>query len=344
MSVVHALAATGEFECWLGVNPGFASRRVPPLPVVRLPGITGEVIGVGTFWRARTVARKVRAWLEEDQARIFHANSRAGLVVALWLARGGEPRVVASVHCYGRRRWFYRWAARRLEGRLFWLSPAMKRFYGAGNASWDQCIPGCVARRDDAPDRPSARVGGTLRLGGIGALVGWKGWHLVPEAIAALPAAVRGRIRFRHIGGPDESAASRRYAASLPALTAARGLAGRVEWCGPQPSSEGLLREIDVLVVASRHEPFSVALLEALAAGVPVLAADSGGAGDVLTPGRNGWFFRTGDAADLGRAIAALLEDGAWAGAGVTPEDVRPFLAPAVAAQWRRVYGALGRR
>ena len=35
-------------------------------------------------------------------------------MVALWLARAGERRVVVSVHCYGRQRWFYRWAARQL--------------------------------------------------------------------------------------------------------------------------------------------------------------------------------------------------------------------------------------
>ena len=39
MSVLHALAGTGVFNCVLGVNPGFIQRRVPQLPSLVLPAI-----------------------------------------------------------------------------------------------------------------------------------------------------------------------------------------------------------------------------------------------------------------------------------------------------------------
>lgn len=342
MSVIRALAGANRFTCILGVNPGFVQRGSPLLPTLVLPEITGEVINLRTFWRSRTVAEAVSAWLRADPRRVFHAHSRAGLVVALELARCGERRVFASVHCYGRQRWFYRWAAARLGGRLFWLSPAMKRYYGIGNAgeAWSQCIPGAVpASILSSGDRRRQR-GSVLRLGGVGALVPWKGWHLVLEALAALPATQRERIRFSQIGAPGDSPEEQRYAADLQAQTRQLGLESCVEWRGQQSSAQALLTEIDCLVVASHNEPFSIAVLEAQAAGVPVLAADSGGASDLLIPNQTGWFFTSGSVPDLSRAIAQLLDESAWSQIHLTPETIRPFTAPVIAERWRQVYAA----
>lgn len=341
VSVVRALAEVKDhFDSVLGVNPGFAQRRTPALPVLTLPAVRGEQNGPADVWRARTAARAVRAWLREDRARIFHGHSRAGLLVALWLRHWDEPRVVASVHCYGRHRWFYRWAARRLAPRLFWLSPAMKRHYGLGDGSWGQCVPGCVpasppaVRRSRGPAEP-------VRLVGIGALVRWKNWHLVSEALARLPDPIRRRLRFTHIGAGDGSADARAYEAELRARTAQPDLDGLVEWRGEQPGAAALLAEADCLVVASRREPFSVAMLEALAAGVPVLAADDGGARDLIRPGANGWLFAAGDTAALAMRLRELVETPALAQVVIEKEDLRRFTAPVVAAQWREIYRGL---
>lgn len=343
MSVIRALASAGRFACVLGVNPGFQQHGNPPLPTLVLPEITGEVINLRTFWRSRAVASAVQAWLRADDRRVFHAHSRAGLVVALELVRRGERRVLASVHCYGRQRWFYRWAADRLGGRLYWLSPAMKRYYGVGDASgsWSQCIPGAVPAAILAQNHRRRERGNILRLGGVGALVPWKGWHLLLDALAALPSAQRERIRFTQIGAPGDSAAERRYAADLRTQTRQLGLDDCVEWRGQQLSAQALLAEIDCLVVASHNEPFSIAVLEAQAAGVPVLAADSGGASDLLVPHRTGWFFPSGKGSDLSRAIAHLLDDRTWSQIDLTPEAIRPFTAPVIAERWAQVYAAL---
>jgi glycosyltransferase involved in cell wall biosynthesis len=180
-----------------------------------------------------------------------------------------------------------------------------------------------------------------LRLAGVGALVRWKGWHLVIEALASLPSEIRAQIRFRHIGGPGESIDSQHYADGLRAMTVSLGLAGTVEWLGEQSSADALLAESDCLLVASDHEPFSIAVLEALSAGLPVLAADSGGARDLLKPDETGWFFRSGDAADLARVIATLVKSDALSRVRVTPETVRAFTAPIVVERWEQVYAML---
>ena len=331
VSVVRALAGSGQFECLLGVNPGAMQHRTPALPLQELPRLAGEKIGPRDFWRARAVARAAVTWLRADQSRVFHAHSRAGLLVGLWLHWMGEKRYVVSVHCYGRQRWFYRWAAGRLGSRLYWLSPAMRRYYGVVGREWEKCIPGGAL-----PSRvtPAACLPGRLRLGGIGAIEPWKNWPLVIAAIAALPPATRAAVTFTHIGSGDPGVTG-----ALRALVAAHGLDAQIAFRGTEPNSDRLLAEIDALVITSRCEPFSMAMLEALAAGVPVLAADSGGAGDIIREGVNGRLHRTGDP----DALAAQLSDWLAHPPAFDVAAIRSTTVPIgrVAAQWRQVYAGL---
>jgi glycosyltransferase involved in cell wall biosynthesis len=341
VSIVRALSNESGFSSVLGVNRGFCQLRKPPLPTIEFSVLDGEHLGLATLWRARRVAREVHAWLVASKERVFHGHSRAGLAVCLWLARRGEKRAVASVHCYGRQRWFYRWSARKLGPRLFWLSPAMKDYYGFRDNSWTQCIPGCIS--PDFLAIPRQRIGrpSIVRLGGIGALVPWKRWDLILEALAAMPRDAKDRLRFSHIGATDGTASSAHYAAALRDKTRELGLEEMVTWRGEHPSARDFLGEIDGLVISSEREPFSVAMLESLAAGVPVIAADSGGARDVIVPERNGWLYRSGDVGDLGRALAMLTDSDALNGFDAGAVDIRQYFASSVARQWAAVYSGL---
>ncbi len=263
-------------------------------------------------------------------------------MIALWLVFLGEGRVVVSVHCYGRHRWFYRLAARLLHGRMYWLSPAMRRYYGLEGEGWRQCIPGCVppgASGAFPPTRP--RMPGAVRVGGVGTLVEWKRWELVIEALGRLPETLRRQVTFEHLGGPDGTRASQLYASKLRQLARMRGVESQVRWRGVEPSSVALLAGIDALVIASHNEPFSVAMLEALARGIPVIAADSGGAVDVISVGRNGWIFHDGDPVDLARIIGALTLPQAWQGISIRAEESARFAASTVAGEWGVVYDRL---
>jgi glycosyltransferase involved in cell wall biosynthesis len=333
LAVVRGLAAESGARVIVGMGRNFGPAPAGWPRVWRGPAIRGERIAPGNAWAAWRVARRVRRWLRGGEHRVFHGHSRAGLLVALWLHAWGERRVVVSVHCYGRQRWFYRWAAGRLGARLFWLSPAMRSYYGAEGEGWAQCLPGGVRV---APQAAKPR-GETLRVAGVGALVRWKRWDLVLRALAGLDEAERARVRFEHIGEALADEDSRRYAGELQRLTHELGLAKNVSWRGREAGSVRLLAASDVLVVASENEPFSMAMLEALAAGVPVLASDSGGARDLVREGESGWLFRSGDAADLARRLGELArEELRW------PEVARvQQVAPEIgriAAQWREVY------
>jgi glycosyltransferase involved in cell wall biosynthesis len=337
VAVVRALAAQQRFDCILGVNTGFKPAGTFVLPTLELPAVEGEAVNVANLFRTRTVARRVSTWLNENPARIFHGHSRAGLLVALWLKRMGHKRAIASVHCLGRQRWFYRWAARQLGNRLFWITPQMQAYYGVREDE-RQCVPSCSLQTAATPRPRKRNPKPTIVLGGIGSLVKWKGWHLVIDALAALPSADRAKIRFVHIGSTQKDKKSQAYADELRLNVSRSNLETSVEWCGEQSDSGPLLNEIDALVVPSENEPFSLAMIEALCAGVPVLRADSGGATSLIGAGRNGWLFRTNDASDLSRILRMLVETDALEQITIEPNSLVPFQPAVVANRWIQIY------
>lgn len=69
------------------------------------------------------------------------------------------------------------------------------------------------------------------------------------------------------------------------------------------------IASLDVMVHPGRYETFCQAVQEALASGVPVVAAAAGGPLDLVQPSRTGWLFRPGDAEDLRTWVADLVGD-----------------------------------
>jgi glycosyltransferase involved in cell wall biosynthesis len=337
LAVIRALAAENRFPCVLGVNPSFIATRSREIPLRPLPPIDGDTINAATAWRAFRVAQAVRIWMREDPRRVFHGHSRAGLLVALWLRWMGEERVISTVHCYGRQRWFYRWAARRMAGQLFWLSPAMKAYYGVRPSDWSDCLPPCIRLPDAIQGRP--RSSGGVRFGCVGALVPVKQWELALAALARVPRDVP--LRLVHAGADDGSAESRAYAARIRSMAATPEVAARVEFRGEVTDMGAFYRDIDCLLIPSRWEAFSVAALEAGAHGVPLLAADAAGNRDLVAAARLGWVF-TPDSADACAEKMVTLARGpelrAWR---PDPAALARFNAATSAAQHAAVYQRL---
>lgn len=92
----------------------------------------------------------------------------------------------------------------------------------------------------------------------------------------------------------------------------ARELLGtRVRFLGPRDDVPAVLRSVDVLVNASRHEPFGRTVLEAQASGTPVVGTDAGGIPEFVADGETGLLVPPFEADALATALARLLGDDA---------------------------------
>jgi hypothetical protein len=87
------------------------------------------------------------------------------------------------------------------------------------------------------------------------------------------------------------------------------GLDDRVRWRGVQPDVWPALASADIALVPSRVEPFGNAAVEAMLAWRPVVAGDTQGLREIVTPGRNGRLVAPGDAEQLAAAVAAMVDD-----------------------------------
>jgi glycosyltransferase involved in cell wall biosynthesis len=88
----------------------------------------------------------------------------------------------------------------------------------------------------------------------------------------------------------------------------AKGLL-RVIGAVPRSRMPEFWNSVDVAVVPSLYEPFGLVALEALACGVPVVAAQAGGLAEIVVDGESGRLVPPGDSAALARALLALLTD-----------------------------------
>lgn len=88
-----------------------------------------------------------------------------------------------------------------------------------------------------------------------------------------------------------------------------RRLAGRVTFHGAIPHPAVALARADLLVLPSEAEGFGMVLIEAMAAGVPVVASRAPGIVDVVEENATGVMFDVGDVDDLARAIPRALDE-----------------------------------
>jgi glycosyltransferase involved in cell wall biosynthesis len=142
-----------------------------------------------------------------------------------------------------------------------------------------------------------------IALGSVGAIVAEKGLDLLVAAAPAVLDAVP-RARFVLVGGGPAV-----YAARLRAESGRLGVAGAFVWTGPREDVPDVLSALDVFVLASRGENLSMAVLEAMAAGLPVVATAVGGVPEVVAGGETGLLVPPRDSRALAAALVRLAAD-----------------------------------
>lgn len=318
----------GEAE----VLPRDAAATPGGLRIVRVPGLRQTIAPTDDL---RALLRLVSI-LRRERPDVVHTHtSKAGALGRLAAALAGVPVVVHTFHGHVLDGYFPRLpsavirlaerALARLSARIITLSPALKRelagrFHVAG-ADKIEVIP---LGRDLATFRggPRGRLRAELGLGPSTPLVGAVG-RLVP--IKDVPLLVRAFARVvstrpdAHLvlagDGPERGA--------IEEAVRARGLGASVHLLGWRDDLPAIYSDLDLLVVSSKNEGTPLAMIEAFAAGVPVVATRVGGIPDMfdaratngVTPPAGvdlraqGALVESADAAALAAGIELFLGD-----------------------------------
>lgn len=145
-------------------------------------------------------------------------------------------------------------------------------------------------------------------LGVIGRLTPRKRQLDIVDLASALEEAGSNHVRFLFVGtegGPDGI----RYGAKVREEIRTRNLQSRALFCGFRNDIPRIMQLLDGVVLPSESEPLARVLLEAMAAGVPVVASDSGGNREVITHGKTGLLYPLGDIDALKFQILTLCKD-----------------------------------
>ncbi len=162
----------------------------------------------------------------------------------------------------------------------------------------------------------------------------------LPMLVAALARARAGERRIRGLligDGPEFGA--------IQALIARSGLTDAVRLTGFRADARRLVQCLDLFVLASFSEGTSMALLEAMAAGVPAAVTAVGGNPEVVLAGLSGWVIPSEDTAALVDAILAAARDPAvcerYARAGRHRFEEH-FTFPRMIGRYRTLYRSMG--
>jgi L-malate glycosyltransferase len=173
-------------------------------------------------------------------------------------------------------------------------------------------------RAPSAPQRAATRAAlglerGAFALGVVGQITPWKGQDMALRALAEL-ADRHPRVRLLVVGeakflGRATRLDNRAYLTQLHALARDSRAAGRVDFLGERSDAPAIMGALDALLVPSHGEPFGRVVVEAMAAGTPVIASDGGGPAEIIEQGVDGLLVAPDDVHAWAAAVERLLTD-----------------------------------
>jgi glycosyltransferase involved in cell wall biosynthesis len=275
-----------------------------------------HLVPCGSGYDSSCTRRLVRL-MREHAFDVVHTHLfRADLHGRIAARRAGVPVVVSTIHVFrsARTRWLRDWLDRRTARHadriigctetVSALSRRRLRLPPERVVTIPNGLP--LARflepRDAQPLRAELGIAeGEQVIGTIGRLNPEKN-HADFLRMAALLVKRRPELRFVIVGEGGERARLERLAGKL-------GVADRVIFTGARSDVPELLALFNAFVLCSLWEALPMTLLEAMAAGTPVAAADVGGCPDVVHPGETGWLVPPGDPLELAAAVDQILDN-----------------------------------
>jgi L-malate glycosyltransferase len=312
--LAHGLAERGH-ELFFVLRDGAALREkltgIPAVNIFTLP--LRSSLDFGSTLKLLTFARAHRV-------EIIHAHVARDYWQAAYAARGHHrgPRLVLTRHVlFPLSRLTHRYTLKNAS-RVIAVSEAVARSLRA-----QKIFDGRKLRvvengvdlsrfaraRAEFESRRDETAGVPLRVGIVGELSAVKGQDDFVRAAAVVAGELGDRVEFLVVGEDNSRGGGNRARAER--LVSELNLNGRVRLLGQVGEDElaGLVASLDLFVSASRSEAFGMAMVEAMACGVPVVATATEGAREIVEEGITGLLVPVGDVNALASSILSLLED-----------------------------------
>lgn len=260
-----------------------------------------------------TLPLRLAALFRGRRVGVVHTHNRQPLIYGAPAGKLAGAKVVHTRHGPGRgtrrARWLWRGAGRLLDAYVA-VSPELAELA----RELRDCVDGKLSVIENgidvstfggaAGERAAARAELGIPedawvVGSVGRLALEKDYPLLVRAAAPL---LGPRARLLMVGDGGEAGAIR-------AEIAARGVAPFVIMAGVRHDVPRWLAAMDAFAISSRVEGLPLCALEALAAGLPVVATAVGGLPGLLEDGVTGLLVPAGDDQALGRALASLRDD-----------------------------------
>ncbi len=258
---------------------------------------------------------RLAALIRAEGIDIIHAQTRVTQVMAFCLGRMTGKPFVSTCHGFFRPRWFRKTFPCWGQGAIAISRGVREHLIKDFNVDPDSVhlVPNgidmsCYTFTDEVlrrQKRAQWSVDGSPVIGIIARLSDVKGIDVLiramPSVVASFPNA-----RLMIVGqGPQEN--------DLRTLVNQLGLEKNVSFRFTVQSTADILPAFDVFVMPSLQEGLGLSVMEAMAAGIPVVASNVGGLPDLVKDGQTGFLTPAGDSAALGKRIKGMLGDPARA-------------------------------
>jgi glycosyltransferase involved in cell wall biosynthesis len=264
-------------------GPGTLAAHLPAGTVVALEAERGR-----NPWD-RDAVRRLRRLARERGVKVLHSHNLAAQQYAVLAAMGAGLRVVLTEHGSrpppnGLVRRVREYLLNRLTDRIAAVSGTVaERFAGRAVVIPNGVSPHepASAERKELLRQALGLPAGRPAIGYVGRLAAIKGVDRLVRAFGQMAAEGETQAVLLLVGdGPDRD--------RLKSEARAVGIEDRVVFAGFRDDARGCYDLMDCFVLPSRSEGLPVALLEAMAAGVPALATDVGANREVLLNGEAG--------------------------------------------------------